>query len=116
MTEHRPSLVVYIDVDETLVRNYGKTRIPMPASIRHVRALFLQGATLYCWSSGGAAYARQSAQELGIEDCFQGFLPKPHVLLDDQNVSEWRRLLQIHPNAFNQYTLESYRALLKAQR
>jgi len=113
MTEHRPSLVVYIDVDETLVRNYGKSRIPIPTAIRHVRALFEQGATLYCWSSGGAAYAQQSAKECGIEDCFQGFLPKPQVMLDDQNVSEWRRLLQIHPNACTQYTLEDYRTLLK---
>lgn len=50
--------VVYVDVDETLVRNYGRSRIPIPSVIAHVRQLFENGAELYCWSSGGAAYAR----------------------------------------------------------
>ena len=91
-------LVVYVDVDETLVRNYGTSRIPMPGTIRHVRALFEAGAELYCWSSGGAQYARQSAEECGLADCFRAFLPKPQVMLDDQPVGEWRRLIYVHPN------------------
>lgn len=52
----------------------------------------------YCWSSGGADYARESAEEFGLTDCFTAFLPKPNVLLDDQNVADWRRLRQVHPN------------------
>ena len=87
-----------MDVDDTLVRSYGTKRIPMPDVIRHVRNLHQQGDTLYCWSSGGADYARASAEEFGIADCFQAFLPKPDVLLDDQNVSDWRHLRQVHPN------------------
>ena len=112
-----PPLVVYVDVDETLVRNYGTTRIPIPAVIAHVRALFEDGAELYCWSSGGAAYARASAEELGLAGCFTAFLPKPQVLLDDQHAREWRRLLHVHPascDAAN--TVEAYRAALKARR
>lgn len=89
--------IVYVDVDETLVRNYGKSRIPIPAVIRHVRKLFAEGAELYCWSSGGAEYARESAHELGIEGCFTAFLPKPQIMIDDQPVSDWRRLIYIHP-------------------
>ena len=90
--------VVYVDVDETLVRNYGRSRIPIPAVIAHVRELFEAGAELYCWSSGGADYARESAREVGLEDCFSAFLPKPHVMIDDQPVSDWRRLVYLHPN------------------
>lgn len=93
-----PKLVIYVDVDDTFVRSYGTKRIPMPAVIRHIRTLFAQGADLYCWSSGGAAYARASAEEFGLADCFTAFLPKPDVLLDDQSVSDWRRLRQLHPN------------------
>lgn len=63
--------VVYVDVDETLVRNYGRSRIPIPAVIAYVRQLFENGAELYCWSSGGAEYARESAREVGLEDCFR---------------------------------------------
>ncbi len=39
--------VVYIDVDDTLVRSIGTKRIPMPANIARVRELHLQGAILY---------------------------------------------------------------------
>ena len=91
-------LVIYVDVDDTFVRSYGTKRIPMPTVIGHIRTLHEQGAELYCWSSGGAAYARQSAEEFGLADCFMAFLPKPDVLLDDQNVADRRRLRQMHPN------------------
>ena len=102
-------LIVYVDIDDTLIRSVGMKRIPIPASVKHVRALKEQGAVIYCWSSGGAAYAQQSAEELGIAECFSGFLAKPHVLLDDQPIAEWRRLIQIHPNTCANETVESYR-------
>lgn len=102
-------LVVYVDIDDTLVRTAGSKRIPIPAAVRHVRALKEQGAELYGWSSGGAEYVRQSAEELGIADCFVAFLPKPHVLLDDQDVSAWRGLLQVHPSGCEGGSVEEYR-------
>ena len=91
-------MVVYVDVDDTLVRSYGVKRIPMPAVIATIRHLYAQGVTLYCWSSGGAEYARASAEEFDIADCFQAFLPKPDALLDDQEIADWRRLREVHPN------------------
>jgi hypothetical protein len=105
-------LVIYVDIDDTLIRSVGSTRIPMPAPIAHIRLLKEQGAELYCWSSGGAAYARQSAEEVGIADCFNAFLPKPHVILDDQPLAEWRRLLEVHPNQCAGAGVESYRQQL----
>ena len=95
-------MVIYVDVDDTFVRTYGTKRIPVPAVIGHIRSLHTQGAMLYCWSSGGAVYARESAEEFGITDCFQAFLPKPDVLLDDQAIADWRRLRQVHPNEAGQ--------------
>ena len=64
--------VVYFDVDDTLVRSVGTKRLPIPAALERVRALHTSGVTLYLWSTGGAAYARASAEELGIADCFVG--------------------------------------------
>ena len=93
-----PAIVIYVDVDDTFVRSYGTKRMPMPAVIHHIQDLHWQGAALYCWSSGGADYARESAVEFGLADCFTAFLPKPDVLLDGQNVADWRRLRQVHPN------------------
>lgn len=104
-------LCIYIDVDDTLVRSAGSKRIAMPAVIQHVRELHQQGALLYCWSSGGGDYARQSAEEFGIAHCFAGFLPKPHVMIDDQRVAEWPQFLHVHPSSIR--TLSEYRAGLE---
>lgn len=102
-------LVVYVDVDDTLVRTAGSKRIPVSGVAEHVRTLHESGAELYCWSSGGGDYARVVADELGIADCFRAFLPKPNVILDDQPVEAWRRLLQIHPGRCSAMTLAEYR-------
>lgn len=90
--------VIYIDVDDTFVRSFGTKRIPMTGVIDKIKTLKKQGAMLYCWSSGGAEYARDSAKEFGIDDCFDGFLPKPTILIDDLRISKWKTLTEIHPN------------------
>jgi FMN phosphatase YigB (HAD superfamily) len=90
--------VVFVDVDDTLVRSVGSKRIPMPGVIAAVRLLYQQGGVqLYLWSSGGADYARASAIELGIVDCFAAFLPKPHSYIDDQPITEWRYCRHVWP-------------------
>ncbi|MBI1333212.1 MAG: DUF705 domain-containing protein [Armatimonadetes bacterium] len=85
-------VIAFIDVDDTLVRTAGAKRIPIPRMVARVRELHGKGSTLYLWSSGGADYARESAIELGIEECFVGFLPKPNLLIDNQPISEWKNL------------------------
>jgi predicted HAD superfamily phosphohydrolase YqeG len=89
--------VVFIDVDDTLVRSVGTKRIAMPSVVARVRELHAQGAALYLWSLGGAEYARSSASELGVETCFVAFLPKPDVYVDDQPVSDWRFCKHVLP-------------------
>lgn len=91
-------LIVFVDVDDTLVRSYGSKRIPMPGTIKVVRQLHAEGVELYCWSSGGALYAQESAAEFGLSDCFVGFLPKPNVLIDDVSIDSWQDFKQLHPN------------------
>jgi len=93
MKEH----VVYVDVDDTLVRSAGTKRIPMPSVVAEVRKLKQNGAVLYLWSTAGAQYAQATAVELGIEECFVGFLPKPHVIIDDQPIQEWHTLRHVYP-------------------
>jgi hypothetical protein len=105
-------LYVYVDIDDTIVRSVGTKRIPMPDTIQHVRDLKKQGAILYCWSSGGGEYAKQSAREFDIADCFETFLPKPKVMIDDQEVHAWRQYICIHPSNCNGKTVEDYKRLL----
>lgn len=89
--------IVYVDIDDTLVRSVGNKRIPIPAAIEWVREQKAAGAILYLWSSGGAEYCRVTAEELGMHDCFDGFLPKPTCYLDDQPVAEWRLTRHLFP-------------------
>lgn len=89
--------VIFVDVDDTLVRTVGTKRIPMPAVVEQVRALHRDGAALYLWSSGGDAYARSTAEELGIAECFVAFLPKPEIYIDDQAFQDWRYCLHVLP-------------------
>lgn len=101
-------LIAYVDVDDTLVRSFGSKRIPMSGMIAHVRRLHLAGVRLYCWSSGGATYAEDSARELGLAECFVGFLPKPNVLIDDVEPGRWPNLVLVHPNEAASKTAEDY--------
>ena len=55
MNTPRPK-TIFVDVDDTLVRSVGQTRIPMAAVIAHIRHLHYAGHLLYLWSSGGADY------------------------------------------------------------
>jgi hydroxymethylpyrimidine pyrophosphatase-like HAD family hydrolase len=91
--------IIFVDVDDTLIRSVGPKRIPMPGVVASIRSLHSEGAELYLWSSGGAEYAQASARELSLEDCFVAFLPKPTVYIDDQPVGEWRFCKHVYPAA-----------------
>lgn len=113
MAERRP-LVVYVDVDDTLVRSFGSKQIPMTAVVDRVRALAAEGGVvLYCWSSGGGEYARQMAERLGIAELFAGFLPKPNVMLDDVRPELWKDLWVVHPNESDALDAEGARRRLR---
>ena len=104
-------LVVY--VDDTLVRSAGTKVIPIPGVVTHVQELAGEGAELYCWSAAGAEYARGTAQRLGVEGCFVGFLPKPNILIDDQAISDWKRFATVHPFSASGKSVDEYRALIE---
>ena len=89
--------IIYVDVDDTLVRSVGTKIIPIPSIISYVRREKQSGSELYCWSTGGAAYARAVAETLDLANCFTAFLPKPNIVLDDQEVADWRTCRQVHP-------------------
>lgn len=105
-------IVIFVDVDDTFVRSYGEKRIPIPSVIDHIKSIKEDGAILYCWSSGGSEYARLSAIEFGIDDCFEAFLPKPNVAIDDVQISQWRSLIEVHPNECTGESVSSYKEKL----
>lgn len=100
MPDQRP-LIVYVDVDDTLVRSFGSKQMPIRSTIERIEILAGQpGVELYCWSSGGAEYARSTCERLGILALFRQFLAKPNLMVDDQLPSQWTDLLVVHPNEF----------------
>jgi len=105
--------VIYVDVDDTLVRSFGASRIPNAPLIANVRQWAVEGCILYCWSSGGAEYAEKSARELGIAGCFKGFLPKPEVLIDDMPIAKWHRLMEILPANASSMTADEVKEALE---
>lgn len=90
--------VVFVDIDDTLIRSVGNKRIPMPHVVRKVRELSAQGCRLFAWSAGGGDCAKEVAQELNLADLFEGFLPEPTIMIDDLRPEHWRSLQVTHPN------------------
>jgi hypothetical protein len=76
--------MVYVDVDDTLIRTSGSKRIPVSGVVESV------------------------AVGLGIAELFAGFLPKPQVLVDDRALAQWNRLIEIHPSECGQWNAEDY--------
>jgi predicted HAD superfamily phosphohydrolase YqeG len=104
--------IIYVDVDDTLIHTTSGKRIRIPSIISHIKDLKQQGAVLYCWSSGGADYAQMVAEELNIVDLFTAFLSKPNMLLDDQEIKDWKYLIEVHPISCNSKTLDNYKQQL----
>jgi hydroxymethylpyrimidine pyrophosphatase-like HAD family hydrolase len=94
--------ITFVDIDDTLVRSVGTTRIPMPSVIENIRRLKSEGHILYLWSSGGAEYCKMTATELGIDSLFEAFLPKPTAYIDDQPLNEWRFCKHFYPMQANE--------------
>lgn len=93
----RKESVIFVDVDDTLIRSFGTKQIPIPNAVDYVRDMFNAGNVLYCWSRGGAQYSREIATKLGIAECFVCFLPKPDVVLDDRLAELLDHCQFIHP-------------------
>jgi hypothetical protein len=51
----RQRLVLYVDVDDTLLRSAGTKTMLMPRVVEHIKSLADSSAELYCWSAAGAA-------------------------------------------------------------
>ncbi len=110
MTTASP-VCIYIDVDQTLVRTVAGRWVPNQDLRQKVREWKAAGAVLYCWSSQGADYARRAAQECRVADCFVAFLPKPHVLVDDQKIEA--SLLQLAPTTAARLSVAEIRTQLE---
>lgn len=105
-------LVMFVDIDDTLIRSFGSKRIAIGPMVERVRDLHREGAVLYAWSTAGGEYARASAAELGLLECFFAFLPKPNVMIDDQPFATWRETFVVDPHEAANLSVDDYRRRL----
>ena len=89
--------IIFIDIDDTLVRTYGLKRIPIGKTIQAIFRFHKEGSEIYLWSNGGSDYCKKTAKELGIDKCITGFLPKPTLYIDDMPTSDWKFCQHIYP-------------------
>lgn len=82
-------MIVYVDVDDTLVRWAGSKCIPRTLVIDKIKLRAAAGDELYLWSRAGAEHARRVADFLEIADLFVAILPKPDLIIDDEPFSKW---------------------------
>lgn len=82
-------MIVFVDVDDTLVRWAGSKCIPRTPVIEKVKQRAANGDQLFLWSRAGAEAAREVADYLEITELFTAILPKPELIIDDEPFSEW---------------------------
>lgn len=71
---------VFVDVDLTLVDHNGNLIEGAKEALQRLRE---RGCHLYLWSNAGGAYARAVAARHQLTDLFEGYVPKPDVVIDD---------------------------------
>ncbi len=72
--------VIFVDVDDTLVRSIGQSRIPMPNVIEAVACLACPRGGALLLEYGGAEYARSSAGNLGSAIALMTTCPSPRCM------------------------------------
>ena len=97
-------IFVYFDVDRTLVfgPNDPKPKNPGPTvdiggvsfvtSAKHtqeIKTFYARGHTVVVWSAGGAEWARAVCEALGVLDCVDFCLSKPHWFVDDAKAEKF---------------------------
>ncbi|HVM59241.1 MAG TPA: hypothetical protein VMV72_00105 [Verrucomicrobiae bacterium] len=75
---------VFVDVDLTLVDQNGNL---LEGAADSLRILKDKGCHLYLWSTAGTNYARSVAERHRLSDLFEGYAPKPDIVIDDMPAS-----------------------------
>lgn len=83
-------MIVYVDVDDTLVRWCGSKCIPRVSVIDKIKQRAKDGDRLFLWSRAGDEAAARVAEELGITELFEAILPKPEHIIDDEPFADWK--------------------------
>lgn len=88
--KHRRRNDIYVDVDGTLVK-HGKLNDKL---VKWCEMMKADGFRLYLWSARGEDYARETAQEFGVDGLFDLILSKPSYIVDDM-LKGWTKYMGV---------------------
>jgi hypothetical protein len=88
--------IIYIDVDDTLIRTFGTKQIPIPRSADYFRRMHMSYTDGVELEQTILETLRQSS--VSISDLSASFLPKPDIVLDDRLEILLEHCEFIHPN------------------
>ncbi len=71
---------IFVDVDLTLV---DANRNLLPGAVDALVKLKEKGCHLFLWSTNGMEYAQKIARLHCLTDLFEGFAPKPDIIIED---------------------------------
>jgi ribonucleotide monophosphatase NagD (HAD superfamily) len=71
---------IFVDVDLTLVDQNGNL---IEGASDSLQVLKEKGCHLYLWSTAGGDYARSVAERHQLAALFEGYAPKPDIVIDD---------------------------------
>jgi phosphoglycolate phosphatase-like HAD superfamily hydrolase len=71
---------IFVDVDLTLIDAKGNL---LAGAAEALTSLQAKGCHLFLWSTNGAEYARKIARARGLNSLFEGYAPKPDIIIDD---------------------------------
>lgn len=90
MSEPRPALNVYFDVDHTLVYPTQAASALRPGAREAMARIKAAGHSVYVWSAGGQAYSERTVARHGLGEWVDGCFdkhprvdPPPDVIIDD---------------------------------
>ena len=80
MSRKMSNVVIYVDVDLTLVDEMQRLKTNAWEGLLTLREA---GCRLILWSTNGGNYCREIAERHEIAPLFEAFLPKPDLYIDD---------------------------------
>ena len=93
---------IFVDVDLTLVDANG---ILLEGASAALIKLKQKDCHLFLWSTAGGDYARAIAAQHGMTELFEGYVPKPDIVIDDMPATV------LNPFLFNVHDEKSWTAM-----
>lgn len=95
---------IFIDIDDTITPDLGDTFFPN--SIEKIKELSIK-SNIIIWSKGDMEYINEIVKKSGLSDYVSMCIPKPSLIIDDLNFSEFSGHIKIRNGNWNSEEINS---------